>query len=195
MAETKSKRNPAMPMSKGGLNRPMKMVKMIQARCNVCNPRGQGRRGWWESCEHDPYFHMQPKPGMGDFIEQEDGTYVQNPSPVRQFEKVPNWKQIADDPKISSGRMVQIQRERGSKYPAELGFPPVCDYFNCWETNPKVEARRVFDIEGARAQVGRYHSRDEAALITLRFDEQPTYAGVDKDIARRRSQMDAVNIQ
>lgn len=188
------KRKASMPMSRGGLNRPLKMVKMIQARCNVCNPRGQGRRGWWETCPHDPYFHVEEKPGATEFKELEDGTIVKLDKPEAEYEKVPNWKQIADDPKIASGRMVTIQRERGSKFPEELGLPPVCDYFNCWEINPKIEANRVFNHEGVQTRVGKYHHRDEAAIITLRLNETPVFIGVDKDIERRRAQLDAVNV-
>jgi hypothetical protein len=188
------KRTPVMPMSRGGLNRPIKMVKMIQARCDVCNPRGQGKRGWWENCTHDPYFHIAEKPGTTEFKELEDGTIVKLDKPDVAYEKVPNWKQIADDPKIASGRMVQIQRERGSKFPEELGFPPVCDYFNCWEINPKIKANRVFNHEGVQTVVGKYHTRDEAAIITLRLNETPTFIGVDKDMERRRAQLDAVNV-
>ena len=194
MTETKTKRIPPMPMSKGGLNHPMKKRKMIQARCNVCNPRGQGRRGWWETCTHEPYFHIAEKPGATEFQEREDGTIVKLDKPAVEYEKRPNWKEIADDPKVSSGRLVQIQLERGSKFPEDLGFPPVCDYMGCWELNPKVNAERLFNIEGVQYQVGRYHSRDEAALITLRLNETPTYIGVDKDMERRRAQMDEVRV-
>ena len=189
-----TKRKPNMPTSRGGLNHPMKTVKMIQARCDICNPRGQGKRGWWETCPHDPYFHVAERPGATEFKELEDGSIVKLDKPETVYEKVPNWKQIADDPKVVSGRLVAIQRERGSVFPKDLGFPPVCDYFNCWELNPKIEAKRVFQHEGIQTVVGLYHSRDEAASVTLRLDEKPTYIGVDKDMERRRSQLDEVRV-
>ena len=181
-------------LSTGGLNRSLKMVKMIQARCRICSPRGQGRRGWWETCEHDPYHHMEPKPGTEEFIEQADGTFVENPAPVRQFVKVPNWKQIADEPSMASGRMVQIQIERGSKFPAELGYAPICDYYNCWEENPQVHVNRVVHVEGVATRVGDYHSRDEAAIMTLRLQQTPVYIGIGEDINNRRAQLEAVNV-
>lgn len=183
-------------MSRGGLNRPMKMVKMAQPRCNRCNPRGQGKRGWWDKCPHDPYFTVREDVITKPVLEKtEDGrTLKVGETTEIEYHREPNFKQIADDPKVASGRMVQIQRERGAKFPEELGFAPICDYLNCWEPNPKIHATRVFNVEGAQTRVGNYHDRDEAALITLRLNQTPTYVGVDQDIERRRAQMDAVNI-
>jgi len=192
MAEAKGK--VAGKLSTGGLNRALKMVKMIQARCNICNPRGQGRRGWWERCSHDPYFHIEEKPGASEFKELEDGTIVKLDKPETQYEKVPNWKQIPDTPAVSSGRTVQIQRERGSKFPEELGYAPICDYFNCWEPNPKFVSNRVIAHEGVQTVVGKYHTRDELAMMTLRLTETPVFVGVDTDIARRREQLERVNV-
>ena len=180
--------------SKGGLNRSLKMVKMIQARCQICNPHGQGKRGWWDKCTHDPYFRIEAVPGASEFKELEDGTIVKLPEPDVTYRKVPNWKQIADSPAASSGRMVQIQRERGTKFPEELGYAPICDYYNCWEENPKVVASTIVNHEGTQTVVGNYHSRDEAAMMTLRLKQVPVYIGVDDDINRRRAQLDGVNI-
>lgn len=192
---TATKKKTANRLSTGGLNKPLKMVKMIQARCNTCNPRGQGRRGWWEKCEHEPYFSMQPiGPPEPVYEEQADGSYTAVGFKEQRYEKRPNWKQIADDPKVASGRMVTIQRERGSKFPEELGFASICDYFNCWESAPKVHARQVIDHEGVQTVVGNYHTRDEAAIMTLRLQGTPIYIGVDRDIQRRREQLNEVNI-
>jgi hypothetical protein len=183
--------------SSGGLNRPLKMVKMVQARCKICSPQGQGQRGWWEKCEHDPYHSMQPLgPPTPKFIEEEDGTFIQEVGPdgrpvytPPKYERRPNWKQIADDAKVSSGRMVTIQRERGSKFPEELGYAPICDYFNCWEPNPKFHAKSVINHEGVQTVVGNYHLRDEAAIMRLRLTATPIYVGFDSDIGRRREQL------
>jgi hypothetical protein len=183
--------------STGGLNRPLKSVKMIQARCSVCSPRGQGKRGWEKTCEHEPYTSMVPLgPPKPRFVEQEDGTFtpeldaegrvVTDPP---KYAKRPNWKQIADDPKVASGRMITIQRERGSKFPEELGYEPICDYFNCWETNPKFHAQSVIYHEGVQTVVGNYHTRDEAAIMRLRLTSTPIYVGLDSDIGRRREQL------
>jgi len=184
------------PLSQGGLNRPLKMVNMVQARCSKCNPRGQGKRGWWKTCKHDPYYTVREEEVRHPKLEQtEDGRTIKTGEEVEiEYHKVPNWKQIADDPKISSGRMVQIQRERGSVFPEEIGEPPICDYLNCWEPNPTIHAKRVFTHEGVQTVVGNYHHRDEAAIVTLRLNETPVYVGVDKDMERRRAQLDAVNI-
>ena len=181
-------------MSSGGLNRPMKMVKMVGALCKICNPKGQGKRGWWDKCTHDPYTHVEEVPGASEFKKLEDGTIVKLDKPETEYREVPNWKQIADDPKVSSGRMVQIQRERGSKFPEELGFAPICDYLNCWETGPQVHANRIVSHEGVQTVVGNYHSRDEAAIMTLRTTGTPIFVGVNHDMQRRREQMDQVNI-
>jgi hypothetical protein len=182
--------------STGGLNRPLKMVKMVQARCNKCNPRGQGKRGWWDSCPHNPYVTVREEQIVIPTLEQtEDGRTLKTGETIEiEYHEEPNWKQVADDPKVSSGRMVQIQKERGSKFPEELGYPSICDYNNCWELNPKIRAQRVIEHEGVQTIVGNYHTRDEAAIMTLRTEGVPIYVGVGKDINLRRAQLDAVNI-
>lgn len=182
--------------STGGLNRPLKMVKMIQARCTVCSPMGQGKRGWWETCEHDPYYHYEPIPQGPQIVEGEDGVFEEDTQPQKKrFKKVPNWKQIADDVKVASGRMVRIQLERGSKFPEDLGYAPVCDYHNCWEpANPKYTVQTTIDYEGVQTVLGKYHARNEAAIMRLRLEGVPIYIGVDEDIRRRASQLNNVNI-
>jgi hypothetical protein len=188
-------KKPIGQLSTGGLNHALKTVKMVQARCNECNPRGQGPRGWWENCPHEPYFSMVPAaPPKSKFEEQEDGTFVQVGMETPKYVKRPNWKQIADDAKITSGRMVQIQRERGSKFPGELGYAPICDYFNCWEINPGIHATRVIGHEGIQTVVGNYHTREEAAMLTLRAEGTPIFIGVDSDIQRRRKQLSETNV-
>jgi len=205
MAATKKPagKAPVGQRSSGGLNRPLKAVKMVQPRCSTCSPHGQGKRGWWETCEHDPYTAMVPLgPPKPRFTEQEDGTFTPEldaeGKPVTdppRYAKRPNWKQIADDVKVASGRMVQIQRERGSKFPEELGFAPICDYLNCWETNPTVHARSVITHEGVQTVVGNYHSRDEAAIMRLRMTETPIYVGFDSDANRRREQLAGTSVE
>jgi len=179
--------------STGGLNRPGKYIKMIQARCRICSPNGQGKRGWWDSCEHDPYNHFEEIPQPPAMEQQEDGTFEAKPNPNKRYQKVPNWKQIADDPKVASGRMVRIQLERGSKYPEDLGYAPVCDYFNCWEP-ATIFAKRVIDHEGIQTPVGKYHAKAEAQIMTLRLEGTPIYVGVDDDVKRRAAQIAQVQI-
>ena len=198
MAAVRTKGKPSGMRSKGTIGRPLKMVKMIQARCRICNLQGQGRRGWQETCPHDPYNHLEEiQTGELEHMEeQEDGTLVQktNPGPVR-YKKVPNWKQIADDPKVASGRMIAIQLERGSVFPESLGYAPICDYFNCWEpANPKYTVGAVIEHEGVQTVLGKYHTRDEAAAMRLRLEGTPIYVGFDQDIRRRRQQLNQVNI-
>ncbi len=183
--------------STGGLNHPMKMVKMVQARCDECNPRGQGRRGWWENCSHDPYFTVEEKEVRHPILEQtEDGRTLKTGETVEvEYHKHPNFKQIADDAKVSSGRMVQIQIERGSVFPEALGYAPICDYNNCWEpAERKFTFSRVFNHEGVQTILGKYHTRDEAAIMNLRFEKKPVYVGMGIDIENRRAQLDGVNL-
>ena len=196
MATPKRKYNrKEIPPSTGGLNHPMKMVKMIRAACRECNPMGKGPLGWQDDCPHDPYHSMQPLgPPRPVFEEQEDGSYVQTdkvepPKYVRR----PNWRQIADDVKVASGRMVRIQVERGSKFPEELGYPPLCDYYNCWEPNPKFHANRVINHEGVQTRVGDYHLEEEAQIMTLRLAGKPIYMG-STDATARAEQIAAVKI-
>ena len=197
MATTeKQKYNPAeIPQSTGGLNHPLKMVKMIQARCRECNLMGKGKARWWETCPHDPYYSFVPLgPPQQKFEIQEDGSYeatgeYEKPRYVRR----PNWKQVADDHKVTSGRMVRIQQERGSKFPEELGYPPICDYYNCWEVNPSVHANRMIAAEetDVRIRVGDYHTEEEAQIMTLRLSGTPIYVG-QTDAVRRAEQISKV---
>lgn len=181
--------------STGGLNSPMKMVKMVRALCTTCNPRGQGPRGWWETCTHDPYFSMQPAgPPKPVFEELEDGTYKQVGTEEQRYEKKLNLEQVADDPKVVSGRAVKIEQERGAKLPEELGYEPVCDYMNCWQPNPKVIANQVVEHEGVQTTVGKYHTRDEAAAMVLRLTGTPMFVGFNQDIQRRQEQLNKVQI-
>lgn len=195
MAVTKPKGKTTGLLSKGGLNKALKMIKMIQARCRVCNPQGQGPRGWWETCPHDPYFHFEEIPQDPVPTEQEDGSFTLAPPADKKFKKVPNWKQIADDPKVASGRMITIQLERGSKFPEDFGYAPICDYYNCWEpANPKYMIHTIVEHEGVQTVVGKYHKRDEAAIMKLRLEGQPIYLGLDQDMKRRRTQLQQVNL-
>jgi hypothetical protein len=195
MAVTKPKGKLSGIRSKGTLGRTLKMVKMIQARCRICSPMGQGKRGWQEECPHDPYYHFEEIPQPPIMEEQEDGTFISKPNPEVKHKKVPNWKQIADDPKVASGRMIQIQLERGSKFPEEFGYAPVCDYFNCWEpANPKYTVQATIEHEGVQTVLGKYHTRDEAAIMRLRLEATPIFVGFDQDIRRRRQQLNQVNI-
>lgn len=194
------------------LGRPLKMVKMIQPRCRQCNPRGQARRGWEAACEHEPYFSMQPAgPPIPQYEEDGEGNYTlklgADGKPVtvpQKFIKKPNWVQIADDVKVTSGRMVRIQLERGSKFPEDLGFPPICDYFNCWEPNPEIHVTNVVQHEGVQTVIGNYHTRDEAAVMTLFLKGTPMYVttsggkfaeGVPgTDAEKFRNQLDSVSV-
>lgn len=181
--------------SSGGLNRPMKMVKMIQARCRVCSPNGQGARGWWDDCPHDPYFHYEEIPNPNPKMElQEDGSFAPSADQgPKKYNKVPNWKQISDDVKVASGRMVTIQLERGSKFPEDFDYAPVCDYFNCWET-ATIFPRRTVAHEGVETPLGKYHVKQEAQIMTLRLQGTPIYIGIDEDATRRAAQIAAVQI-
>lgn len=179
-------------VSKGGLNRPQKMVKMVVPACRICNNQGQGKRDWASTCPHDPYFRIEPIPGTQ---EQYDVDPETDEVTVRitegKFRRVPRIKQISDELKNTSKRMVQIQVERGAKFPEEMGYYPICDYRNCWEPLAGPDApKEVF-----RTRHGNFHDRDEAAIIVLREGETPIYLGLDKDIERRREQLDRVVIR
>jgi hypothetical protein len=183
MATPKRLNTPGVLQGVARITRPLKMVKMIQARCQECNPHGQARRGWQEKCDHDPYFSMQPAgPPLPQYEEAEDGTFTLKLGPdgepikvPQRFVKKPNWVQIADDVKVTSGRMVRIQLERGAKFPEDLGFPSLCDFFNCWEPNPEYHATNAVQHEGVATVIGNYHTRDEAAVMTLYLKGTPMY--------------------
>ena len=199
----KSKKDfPDIPPSRGVLGRPGKMVKMIQARCKICAERGQGPRGWWDDCTHEPYHHYEPKPGIQTMEKRtdpetgEEGWFKRHLA-QDEYVRVANWKQIAHDIKITSGRMVQIQIERGSKFPEELGYPPICDYKDCWEVNPSnhVTYAPTHEESDVRVPVGNYHNEDEAAIMVLRFEGVPIYIGADTALSRgnltqRRKQLE-----
>ena len=171
------------------------MVKMIQARCRVCNDRGLGPRGWWEDCTHEPYYHFEPKKGVQTMQKrtvtdpetgEETEAWFRRKLTEEEYDQVPNWKQIAHDIKITSGRMVQIQIERGSIFPEDLGFPPICDFRNCWEINPSVHVTYapIHEESDVRVPIGNYHTEEEAGVMTLRFEGVPIYVGSDSNISK-----------
>jgi len=177
--------------SSGGLNRPLRMVKMIQARCRICNEGGHGKRGWWETCQHKPYSRIEELPGAIEFEELEDGTIVKLDKPKADYARVPNMKQVPLDDKAASGRMVQIQLERGSVFPEDLGYYPICEYRNCWVPLEGPGAPKTV----YRTAKGNFHSHDEAAIISLQQNGKPIYLGLGQDIERRREQLDQVNVR
>lgn len=182
-------------LSSGGLSSTLKMVKMIQPKCRTCNPQGQGKRGWWDKCTHDPYFSMVPAgPPTPKYEELEDGTFKQVGVVEQRLVHQPNWNQVADDAKVISGRAVRIMLERGYKFPEDLDYAPICDYMNCWESNPSIHITKTIEHEGVQTVVGNYHTRDEAAIMTLHMQSVPIFVGVDHDINRRKQQLDQVNL-
>lgn len=185
MATAPKKQKVYVRPSRATLNRPLKMVKLVQPRCKKCNPGGKGRYEWWLKCTHDPYVTTHEEYiTIPKLEEQPDGRILKVGEDTEvEYHIEPNMKQVADDEKVASGRMVKIQMERGAKFPEELGYAPICDYNNCWEPNPSFHTRR-----------GNFHTRDEAAIMELRTSETPIYLGMDSDIQRRRRQLDQTAI-
>lgn len=170
-------------------SRTMRTAKMIAPRCAVHFPGDNSVNpfsNWVAACEaegHNPYVrvatveHKRPKLEV-----QEDGrTLVVGEEVELEYIETPNWEQVADELGVYSGRGVPNSQARGYKFPEELGYAPFCDYFNCGEQNPKFNTR-----------FGRYHSRQEAALIALRLDYGPqnetevTFGSMDQRRADRQ---------
>lgn len=176
---------------RGNLGRPLKMVKMISAHCQECDPHGTDQRhniydtSWIETCPHDPYMHREQRTVVRPKIEERDGKeYIVGDEVEVETWLEPNWTQLPDDEKIGSGGFVAQAVAMGYKFPDELGFAPFCDYKDCWAQNPKF-----------RTRYGAFCRRDEAALLTLRSQQKPTYVNIDTDADRLREQLENVNVR
>jgi hypothetical protein len=175
--------------SSRNMNRVMKTVKMVRAKC-VEHQAGYHRfnTDWIEVCKaegHDPFVTVKQKRIVTPVTEvREDGkTYlVKEDIAIEQVSR-PNWVEVPDEHKLRGGRGVAIALQQGWKYPEELGYAPFCDFKGCWEQNPKFQTR-----------AGKFHQRDEAALIVLRAEETPVYVPVGVDQRRRAAQLSAVQL-
>lgn len=151
-------------------SRAMRTAKMIAPRCAVHFPGDNSVSpfsNWVANCEaegHNPYVRVNTVENRRPKLEtQEDGRVLVVGEEVElEYHENPNWEQVPDELGVYSGRGVANSQARHYKFPEELGYAPFCDYYNCGEQNPKFNTR-----------FGRYHSRQEAALIALRLDYGP----------------------
>lgn len=163
---------------KNGLNlrRAVRMVKMIAARCEMCQPAG-GR--WWETCSHDPYHTAVVEVVRAPIVENNDADerIITGYQEKEVQHLKPNVMQVGLHTRIRSGRGVDAQRARGWKLPQEVdpadgkhtGYAPMCEFNNCYSPNPSIKTRN-----------GSFCSRDHAAMIIAKaqgkvleaYDEQ-----------------------
>lgn len=150
-------------------------LKMIAARCSVCQAEKNAPRDWWKRCTHDKYVTAQERPTTRPkYSDELDGEgqptgrkILTGTETVVEWVPMPNWKEVALTPRINQGRGYQRNRGKGSIMPEELiteqwpsGGKPVCQYRGCFNTEnlqeyssgvfcSKVEAQLVwFDQEG-----------------------------------------------
>lgn len=95
----------------------------------------------------------------------------------------PHLKQVAFEMKINSNSGLDRAIRKGGRLPEDVGLKPYCQYRDCWSQDVKYKTRW-----------GDYCSRDHAALVILREEEQVVWAPFDEDSRRRRAQIDNVQI-
>jgi len=145
-------------VNRATLNRPLRATKMCRPRCDECQEKGGA---WWETCKHNPYFSVITVPGAVEYVTEvdEEGNEVileEKPGPGKRIRTL-NTDQVPNELKIYSGRGVQWSIEHGFKFPEELGFAPMCEYYNCWTPFPKFQTK-----------LGNYCTEEQAQIINLR---------------------------
>lgn len=92
-----------------------------------------------------------------------------------------NLRQVAVEMKVNSQTGLERAFRKGARLPEDVGLKPFCQYRDCWSQNIKFKTRW-----------GDYCSREHAALIILREEEQVVWAPFDEDSKRRRQQISNV---
>lgn len=137
---TKKEMSEIVPRSAPTTNSNLRAVKMGQPICYPCQELRRAR--WWETCEHDPYFTVEYQPvSVGPEMErdEETGTMTLSEGPQKMKEvRRPNLTQVGLHTKYNSGRAPEIfRREKGFLTTEEMDLPSMCEYFDCWELDPK----------------------------------------------------------
>lgn len=187
------------------LDRPFRMVKMLQPICPEHYPQDGTQRpysGWVKECQaagHDPYITTREeevvrpkyeKNAEGEKIKVGEETYV-------KLVETYNFEQVPQDIKAYSGIGVADAQAQGYIFPEDYksedvpnGFAPFCEFRNCWVQNPKFQT-----------PVGIYCSRPQAAIMVLykggnerSTEGVPTYANAGDDANRLREQLARVNV-
>lgn len=135
------------------VGRTYKMAKPI---CNQC--RTESGDQFYLTCPHNPYFSVRYAAPPAAVKQREDGSFYLEQSDDLQELIAPNLRQVAAEPKMSSGRGVAWALEHGYKRLPELGIAEMCMYLGCWSTNLTV-----------RTGYGQYCDVREAKLVSARL--------------------------
>jgi hypothetical protein len=162
------------------LNRPARTLKMVRPVCAICSVE-RGHELWWKNCPHQPYFSILEDVRV-EFVTEtnEDGEEIlvqTEGKPIRKMR--PNYSQVPYEDKIYSGRGPAWSIEHGFKDPQELGYAPLCEYYNCWTPFPKY-----------KTGWGAYCTADQARIMNLRLEGFPIHT----DPKVRRRQLDSVSL-
>jgi hypothetical protein len=119
------------------MERKVRTIKMIAPVCATC-PK---RPGWIKDCKHDPYHSVQIIEDREPVTETDaDGNELVVDWKVKTRRvRAPNTRQIGAHVRIGSGEEVARKQRRGWKLPPDLGYAPMCQFRDCWASNPTVK--------------------------------------------------------
>lgn len=160
------------------LSRAHRTIKMFAPYCSDC-VRLRGR--WWETCPHDPYFSEIEREVRKPILKQtNDGRTVIDRYEVEiEYVRSPNLRQVHAYRGISAGMGVEKAiNNKGYKHLHEMNFAPVCEYLNCWSTEPLHST-----------QYGKFCSLDQAKAVALRVEGIPVEVTHAKKIRRQLNQV------
>lgn len=114
--------------------------KMLRPICNTCQKGLDTLVGWEKTCEHEPYWSLQPKVIKTPKYEtDEDGDLVLVDTEIRtKMVKIPNIAEIVISPRHNDGRGVEKQKAKGFIPVTSGGVAPMCDMYGCGRAWPAI---------------------------------------------------------
>jgi hypothetical protein len=124
----------------------MRARKMVRPSCAICQGASGGMIGWWNECDHDPYWSSQIKKVVKqEWKEDADGDLILDEAATAANAKtkkirVPNIVEVHWSRDSNAGQGPQLFAERkGYKDPEAIGLAPYCMTLGCQNTWPRVE--------------------------------------------------------
>jgi hypothetical protein len=161
----------------------IRSVKMIAAVCEHCKQSGMA---WWNVCPHDPYHSTQVEETTKyETAPDENGNEIVTGEKIEKtFKRIPNVRQVALTLRVASGMEVEKALANGWKFPQDVspndgkhsGYAPMCEYQNCYASNPTVKTTHYGLTENRNIPASRYTAHyctvRHAKLARLRDDEE-----------------------
>jgi hypothetical protein len=179
LLEVKHKGNPSW-------KRNQRTIKMCAPSCKLC--QFPYEPGWWNECPHEPYFTWKKKWIKVEENDDEHKTTFNTDNALKT--KRPKWVQIAYGKKHFSGNGVRIARGRGAKTAIEVGYKPLCEYYNCFKpaTN-RYENGDYCSVNHARLVFADSHA------IKLYAVEMGAGGQVNNANLKRQEQLEELNVR